>query len=219
MADRNTTGYGIPLHADMAKRLDEAVVKGQILEEENMRITFYGAEKDYKIGFAALISGNSTNVPRMLHCVVDVLKEFPSGTAGYDHKNLEDGGIYFNTAKLQLIYHGWNLSDHDAFIYAIKDITRYDGSKGQMSPHSYPKVMGVTADAVIVMIGDNNVDPPLDTTYTRDGQDVRVEGWNANDETMLGDWDGNSEFITGYKEVLADEVGYPRFLLTLIEKV
>jgi hypothetical protein len=200
------TGWGVPTHVDRAVNWDDAPSKGQFYAGYGIRIDFKDINDDYKIIIsrtAEFPAGEVGRIPRMMYCISDILDVFPSGTFGADFKSLNDGGIFYNTAKFAVIEHNWNLDDIDKFIAVTKDITKYGGGCSPLSPHSYPKVMGLDVDRVIVIFGDNQIDD--------------VSDWQPNVDTILGDnnvFYGGGDYDTNPP---VSKIGYPRFAINLLE--
>jgi len=214
-------GYGVPVIADSAREDNQCVIRGQIIAGPNIIIEFFDEAGLHKIRWSALfpelaqLVAAGMALPRMMHCLIDVLTLPDPGSFAATRKSLDDGGIFFGTAKEIDMKHNWNLSDMDAYIATVKDITRYSGRYSHyVSPQSHPKHHGIDEDTVRLHfphIGS-------EVNHVNDNAGAWSSIWRANPDSIIGDTD---HFFgdASNDDPTVRLTGFPRYFVTLMEKV
>jgi len=209
--------FGVRGAFEKAVKGDEAITKSQLVPGTN--ITFdYLDNQDIRINAITGGTTTSTTGNRMLVADVD-LAITPLVGQGTIHKNLQESGRHFGTAKYVDIYHNWNLKTKDHFQHSIVDITNYGlgyESIHTTSPHSVPKVVGLDSNRLRIWATDSPLYTEYDATqYGVLNQHEAEERWGDNWNLIFLDIVNNEKVPSPTTNT--EKLGYPRFIIVLEE--
>lgn len=224
MANFRARGDGMPQIADKAREDNQCIVRGQLIAGPNILIQKFDAAGLHNIEISALMpnfeGGGATGViPRMFHCLVDVLTIPNADSFASTRLSREDGGIFFGTAKYIDIVHNWGLVGRiDEYICTTKDLTRYITGNGSPTHYpsiqSYPKNHAIDKDTIRLHFTDIG----SDVLHNYDDElTLGTSQWRANDNTKVGDPDHYLPY--GNHDNASLLIGFPRYFVTIMEKV